>query len=107
MVCGRVYRRKLVGASRKTSGDIRGKNTTHGCLVQTLEESELGGIDGRGLIDRGQRLDDDVRVTDNLALGIKLLRRGKIVFLRINEVTGLHPLYGHRDGKPCVRREDL
>src|ERR1700683_1298008 len=48
-----------------------------------------------------------MRVTDNLALGIKLLRRGKIVLLRVNEVTSLHVRNGHLDGKGLVRGDVL
>jgi hypothetical protein len=52
MVRGRVYRRDLVGTSRKTSGDISGENTAYRCRVQTLKERELGRIGGCGLSDR-------------------------------------------------------
>ena len=35
-----VDRRKTVGASGKTSGDVRGKDVVNGLVIETLEEGE-------------------------------------------------------------------
>jgi len=48
VISGCVHRAKAVNASRKTSGDVGGKNTIHIGVVQALEEGKELGIGNFG-----------------------------------------------------------
>lgn len=87
--------RELIKACGKTVGDISSEFTAHSGGIQALEESELFGIGGRGLVERSELLDNDVRVTLDLTLCVELLGCGKVVLLRVDEETGLHVLDLH------------
>lgn len=112
MVRRRVDRRKLVEPGLETTGDIGSQLTTLSSSIQALEESKFLGVGGRCLIEGTQLLNDDVRVTFDLAIRVELLRSCKVVGLRIDEETCLHVLDRHRDGESLpgldcskVRRE--
>jgi len=89
--------RELIKACGKTVGDISSEFTARGGGIQALEESKLFRIGGSGLVERGELLDDDVRVTLDLTLCVELLGCGKVVLLRVDEETGLHVLDLHCD----------
>lgn len=99
MVGGGVDRRELVKSWRKTGGNISSQLSTGSSSVQALEESELLGVAGLSLIKRVQSLNNDVRVSFDLTLCIKLLRSSEVVGLRIDEEPSLHVLNRHLDGE--------
>lgn len=104
MVCCCVNRRQLVCASRKAFADISSQNTVLSCGVQAQEEREGGRISRSGLGQRGEFFDDYMRVTDDLALAIELLRCSKVIGLGVHECTGLHTTDRHFDGEVLVSR---
>lgn len=73
MVGSSVDRGKLINTSLETFIDTGGKNASNSSTVQSLEESECIRIVGCGLVERGEQLDDDVRVTTDDTLSIELL----------------------------------
>jgi hypothetical protein len=75
----------LVRAGRQAAGDLDGELAVDGRVVEALEERELGRVRRRRLAERGELLDDDVRVADDLALAVDLLRRAEVVLLCVNE----------------------
>ena len=59
-----------------------------GFIVQRRKECELGGVCGSSLVERFERLDNDVGVALNMTGGwIKLLRSCKVVCIWVDEVT--------------------
>ena len=103
MVRCRINGRHLVRACWQTRCHVRGQNPIHSGGVQPFEERKLEWL-GRGRLgERGQGFDDDVRMTDDLAGFVQLLRRGKVILLSVNEEAGLHPLNGERDRERLVR----
>jgi len=89
--------RELIKACGKTVGDISSEFTAHSGGIQALEESERFGIGGSGLVERGELLDNDMRVTLDLTLCVELLGCGKVVLLCVDEETSLHVLDLHLD----------
>jgi hypothetical protein len=67
-----------------------------------LEESKLLGV-GRGLlVDGSELLNDNVGVTNDLAIAVQLLRSCEVVLLSVHEVTSDQVLDGHTDGEGLV-----
>lgn len=65
-----VDRRQLVYARWKTFTDSSRQNTVLSCAVQTLEERKLGRISESSLGQRAELFDDNMRVANDLALGV-------------------------------------
>ena len=112
MISRRVDRRKLVESGLETVRDIGSQLTTCSSSVQALEERKLLGVGGRCLVEGIQLLNDDVRVTLDLAVRVELLRSCEVVGLSIDEETCLHVLDRHLDSeslpsldRPKVLRE--
>ena len=88
MVGRSVDATKTVDTGGEASGDvdvevalrIRGS-------VHTLEERELGVVEGRSLGHALELLNDEVRVANNVVLRVKLLRRRVVVSLSVDEVA--------------------
>lgn len=77
-----------------------------------LEECKSLGVGRFDILDRVQKVNSNMAVANDLALSVQLLRGSKIVLVGVHKVAGLHPPYGHGDGKRCrsphntkVRRE--
>lgn len=88
---------ELVETSWETFVDT-GSNHAIDCRsVDSLEERKGLGISRRLLVERIQLLDNNMRVSNDLSLGIQLLRGSEVVGCSINEIAGLHFLNGHRD----------
>lgn len=86
-----------VVASRQATGDRRGEGALAVAgVVDTLEEGELGRVEGRGGGQRvAQVLDGDVGVSDDVAAA-ELLGRGVVRAVRVGEGAQLH--VGDLDG---------
>jgi len=65
--------------------------------VDTLEESELGRVRDRGRIQGGNSFNNDVRVSNDLALRVERLGVGEISLGRVRELTELDVLGLERD----------
>lgn len=107
VVRSRVDRGELVGTSGEAVGDIGSQDAIHRSCVQTEEECELGRVGGSGLCNGGKLLDNDMGVSYDQALSVKLLGRGEIVGLRVHKVTGLQVADRHGDSKGRVRSGDV
>lgn len=94
--------RHAVGTRGETTRNIRADNAIDRRAVDTLEESELGRRQGRGLVQRLKLLNDDVRVANDVALRVHLLRRRVVVRVRVHEVARLEVVDRHRDGECLV-----
>ncbi len=102
-----VNRRKTIGTSRETLGNIGSQNTTLSSSVKTLEVDKLGGVGRSGLRERLDGVDSNVRVADDITRAIHLLRSSEIVGVRVHEVTRLEVLDLHRNGERSVGLNDL
>lgn len=88
-----VHRRVL----RAQAVEARRHPTRHGSRhlpvrerrVDTFEEHERGRVRDVRRRERGNLLDHDVRVPDDYAARVELLRRCVVVLLRVREVAGL------------------
>ena len=90
--------RELVGAGRETVGHIGGDGAVRGGgRVDALKEREDGGVQDRGRPERIDGLHDEMRVADDVALTVDLLRRRIIVLVRVDKVARLQVLERHRD----------
>jgi hypothetical protein len=105
MVRSRVDRRHLISARREPIGDIGGQDAVHRSGIETLEEGERRRVSGCRLRERRERLDNDVRVADDLALAVRLLGRSKVILLGVDKVPGFHALNRECDRKVLVRRD--
>lgn len=102
VVSGRVDGSHTVEASGKTARDVGGDGTVLLSGVNTLEEHKLRAVKGSGLCERLELLDDDVRVADDVALGVHLLGSRVVVRGGVHEVAGLKVVQRHRDGEVGV-----
>ena len=93
MVGSRGDGRHPVCTSREALGEIGGELAIRGDVIETLEESEDFRIGGLRRVERGDRLNDDVVVSDNLPSGVQLLRRGEVGVGGVSEGAGLHSIY--------------
>jgi len=86
-----VDREEPVGARGDALGDVGGHDAVvvRG-RVDALEEGEPDGVGGLGLVERGDGLDDDVRVAEDDAGVVDLRRSGVVVGLRVREETELN-----------------
>ena len=91
MVRSGVDREETVGTSGEAFGDISSNDTiaVRGS-VDTLEERERGGVGGLSLIERGERLNDDVSVTNDDAGVVELSWSGIVVELGVREEAELY-----------------
>lgn len=105
VVSSGVNRRDLVESSWETSVDGCGKQAVDGSSIETLEEGELSGVGGGSLVESGELLDDDVRVANDLALGVDLLGSSEIVLGRVHESTRLEVGNSHSDREGRVLSE--
>ena len=104
MVSSSVDRRDLVCASWETSSHISGQDAVNSSSVQALEERKFRRVGGSILGERRERLDDYVRMANDLATRIQLLGCSKVVLFCIDKVTSLHALDGQGDRERCVCR---
>jgi len=106
MISSGVDGRHAVRAGRKTARNISREHTVNSSIVEALKELERGGVGGRGLGDVLELLDDDVRVTLNLTLAVRNLRRGKEVGRRVHEEARIEVLDCHldREVRVCLDR---
>lgn len=102
MACEAGRQAHLICAGRKTLRDGGGEHTIIGSGIQSQEESKLGRVGGCRLGHRRQLLDNDVGVSNNLALRVQLLGRREVVALRVHEVPSLHVDDVHRDIKRSI-----
>ena len=107
VVRGGVDGRETVGAGGEAARDVSGEDAVLRGAVETLEERELGRVEGRGLVERGERLDDDVRVAGDVAIGRDGLRGCKEVLGRVHERARVQVLDRHLDGEVLVRGDCL
>lgn len=107
MVGGGVDGAEAVGTSGKTVGDVSSENTVLGRIVQTLEEGEDSGVGGGGLLNAGQELNDDVRVTLNISTAVRELGGGEVVLVRVHEESSLEVGDGHGDREGGVGLDDI
>lgn len=105
LVVGRTsHRADTVVAGGQTSSDGGRKlSLTVSGIVDTLEESKLGGVWWR----RGRQgvteiLNDHVGVTDNLSLTVELLRCGVVSAVRVGKGSELHVCHLHGNIKVLV-----
>ncbi len=102
MVSSAVDGRETVDTSRETIADIGAENTALGSIVKTLEERELGRVSRRRRVNRVNCLNDNVRVTCDVAGRVDLLRRSKVILIGVDEVTGLEVVNRHLDSEGGV-----
>lgn len=102
MIGSSVNGSNAISARGKTIGNICSKYTIDSCRVQTLEKGELGRIGDCRRCQGRNRLDDDVRVSDELASTVDLLRSTEVIRLGVHEVTRLHVGDCELDGERLV-----
>ena len=81
-----VDREEAVGARGEALAHVGGDDAVavRG-RVDALEEGEIGRLRGLRLVERGEGLDDDVRVADDFFGVVELRGRGVVVELRVGE----------------------
>ncbi len=104
MVRRRVNSSNAVSASGDTTCDGDGELVAvREGVVQTLEERELRVVEGSGGRKGRKRLDDDVRVTNDVACRVDRLRGREVVGLRVHERTRLELVDRDGDREVLVR----
>lgn len=95
MVRAGVDGRETVCSWGNTASDVRSEHTVNSSDVKTLEERKVEGVGDRGLRERVELLDDNVRVADNGAGTVDLAGRSVVVGRGSDEVTGDHVVDCH------------
>lgn len=103
VICSTVDCSHTVDTFREAIRDVRLQHSIHGFIIQALKEDELTGVESLRVRKGVELLDDDVRVADDIALVVYLLRRGKVVRIGIDEVSCDEVVYGELYGKGLVR----
>lgn len=107
MVRRSVDRGETVEARAETTSNIDGDDTVSSRGVDTLEERELDVVQGGGLVECLELLNDEMRVADDVTSAVDSLGRSEVVGLSVDEVTSLEMVESHRDGKRLVRSDGL
>lgn len=102
MVRRRVDRCHPVRPSWKATRHIDRNRAIHRRTIHALKERELRRVRRRRLGEGIELLNDDVRVADDVALGVDLLRGGVVVRFGVDEVTGFEVGDGHGDVEVLV-----
>jgi len=107
---GLMVRRRVDGAHAVATGEETGRNggienAVDGDLVEALEEGELVRVGRGGLIQGGESLNHDVRVTIDETIIIQVLGRGVVLLLGVDEVAGSEIVDGHQDRESLVLGE--
>lgn len=89
--------------ARGQARDLRRQHTILRLAVQPFEERKLAGVQRRRVRERFELLNDDMRVTDNVALTVDGLRRGEVVRVSVDEVARREVVDGEFDGEVRVR----
>lgn len=97
-----VDRCEAVEASREAIRDVRSDDTVDCCSVNTLEECKDIRVRRGRLVEGGQLLNNNVRVADNAATRVDLLRCTVVVALCIDKVTCIEVVDRHLDGELLV-----
>lgn len=103
-VGGKTYRAETIDSSGKAGSNINAQYSVLSWIVDSLEESEYGGIQRSGRGDGIELLHSDMAVTDDIA-SLELLRRTIVVGLGIHKVTGDHVLNVHLEDELSVSGE--
>ena len=103
VIGGSVDGCETVGAFGESSGDISSEDAALSRAVKTLEKGEARRVRGVGLTQGRDGLNDDVRVTLDVASRVDLLRSREVVLLSVDEVTSLEVADGHLDCERSVR----
>lgn len=90
MVCRGGDGRHLINTSGQALGDIGGELAVGGDTIETLEEREDTRVGGCGRVERWDRLNDDVIVSDDLPGVVQLLRSGVVGVGSVGKGTSLH-----------------
>lgn len=107
MVRARVDRRDPVDTSGQAVRHSRAKHAVLRSSIQALEERKLGRIRGGGGRERVDLFDDDMRVGNNGALAVQLLRSREVVGLRVHEIARCHVLNCQLNGERGVGLERI
>jgi len=109
MVSGRVHRAETIDSSRQAGSNINTQYTVLSWVVDSLEESEYGGIQWSGRREGIDLLYGDMAVTDYIA-PLELLRCAIVIGVGVHKVTSDHVLNVHLEGKlgvSCKRAKIL
>jgi len=105
MVRRSVDRGQLVNTGCKAFVDSRRQLPIHRNPIQALEESKCLGVGRLSLGERGQLLNNDVRVSSDLTSAIDLLRSTKVIGLRIDKVARLQIIDVHFNSEGLIGRD--
>lgn len=98
VVGGRVHRAETIDSSGEASSNINAQYTVSSWVVDSLEESEYGGIQWSGRRKGVELLHSDMAVTDDIT-SLELLRRAIVIGIGVHKVTGDHVLNVHLEGE--------
>lgn len=99
MVGGRVDGANTVSTSGDTSSNGSSDGAVNSTTVNTLEEGEFIRICWGSLLQRCDRLDHDMSVSNNLSGIVHSLWRSKVVLLCVYKVTSVQVIEVKRDGE--------
>lgn len=97
VVCGSVDATNAVITFRETFSDGGRHLVVHSGPIHALEKRENSWVQWGRVLDTLDFLNDKVRVANDLALLVELLRGGEVVGDRVDEAAGLHANDVHGD----------
>ena len=107
MVSSGVDGGHAINTSGETARNRSREDTTLSGIVKPLEELEGGGVRRRGLAKRREGLNDNVRVSLDVASATNLLGRGEVVIVGVDEEARVKVRDGHRDSEVRVRGDGV
>jgi len=107
MVRARVDAAHSVGTSWQAGRDIGGQDAIRSRGVETLEESEDGGVQGRGRGQRRKRLDGHMAVAYNESVSVDGLRCSIVLGVGIDEGPSSEVVDCHLDCERLIRLQAL
>lgn len=103
MVCSGVDGGQTISTRTNTTRNGNIKLAVHSCVIQSLEEYEAVRGGGSGLRERGELLNDNMRMALNVAGTADLLRCSEEVVVCVDEETSIQIVDGHHDSEGLVR----
>ena len=105
MVHGRIDGGQFIETSFETIWNSSTQFTIGSRVIQALEKDKVLWVCGSGLLEGGEFFNNDMRVTLDLTLIVKLLRGSEVIGICIDEKSSLHVLDSHLNSESLIRLE--
>ena len=103
VVRGRIDGGQFIVTGRKTTGDYLAHNSIDSGTVHSCEEGKCLRVDDSSLVKVRNFLNDEMRVTSDLALRVELLGGSEVTRIGIDKITRFQVFDGHLNSEILIR----